>query len=414
MKSPLIFLILLIIFSCKNLNENFPKEEIFKIDMENCNAFVDLKLSDLIDSCGLVKLETTKECVLGQYLNGIYVSDKFIIIDDRNGIYKFSIDGRFIKKIISDGRGPHEISSSINSFFDRRSNLLYIDESMRRNSFLNVYNVESEIFLEPVKKCFSETWGSYIIYHDSLIIGSIFPGVWGSLENITMADTLPYAFFVQNLKGKFISGVPSNRKFMSFQTTFVQRANIIAGDKDIYIKYVFDDTLFKFRDGKLLPYILPIYSNPKSDLPSDSPNIGDKQIYYSEYENSSYSILWESIHDSRTRNGPATTYNYKYNYFFINKSNGKYYKIGSYTDDLIGQVQKGEGGKIVFPTFLQDNKLYVLYNPFELINKKNDEVTNHQLPDTIYKQLQKIRDNSQATDNPVLLIGTIKRIQEIK
>jgi hypothetical protein len=414
MKSISFVLILFLILSCRNLVENSVKDGMFRIDIDNCNVLVDLKLSDLFDSCSLVQLETTKECLVDQYISNLFISDKYIIINDRNGVYKFSSDGKFIRKIINVGRGPQEISNSINCYYDERNNLLYFDEGGLRNNFIYVYDIESESYLEPIKKCFPETWGDFIICNDSLIIGSIAPGIWGSLDNIKKADTIPYAFFIQNFKGEFLSGIPSNKRYEDFQTVFIQRAGIITGDKEIHYKYNFDDTLFKLRDGKLLPYLITIFDKHNINPPSDIPKIEEKRSYFSRFENSSFLIFknatFKGMVPFKDRAMKAV---YKNVYFFLNKTNGKYGLIKSYTDDFIGKIQSSENEDMPFPLVLPNDKIYVLYYPSEVLQKAANYPENIGLPKNIYIELDKIKNNITETDNPVLLIGLTKKKLQI-
>lgn len=410
----IVIIIVLALFSCSNSTKSLNENKIFHIDIDKCELSIDLKLSDLIDSCRLVRLETTKDCVLGPYLSYLYISDKYIIIDDRNGIYKFSIDGRFIRKIINVGRGPQEISPNINCFFYEKKNLLFFDETMRRKSFLHVYDIESEKFLEPVKKCFPDTWGDFAIYDDSLIIGSLSPGIWGSMDHIISMDSVPYAIFFQDFNGRFINGILSNKKFLwgQNQNELFQRARIMIGDNNLHIKYEWDDTLFTLNNNKLSPYIIPTYKTPKGNLPNSDPEIGDKRISYKKYENSSFTLFGEYLHNNRIYSDVGVKYEYRKNYFFINKSNGEYAKIKSYTDDFIGHVQEGSGSEIILPSLLSNNKLYVVYNPIDLISKEFGDQDKQELPANIYNQFHSIQKKLNETDNPILLIGTIKKLKD--
>lgn len=392
---------------CGKINE-IHENKAFHVDVDNLKTTIDLRLSDLTDSCKLIRLETTPECVLGSYLRYIYVDNKYIIIDDQNGVYKFSSDGLFIKKILKPGRGPQEISRYIRCFYFEKKKILYFDETVRKNNFLYAYDIESEKFLEPVQKCFNENWGDFAIYKDSLIIASLSPGIWGSTDNIKMADSIPYVVFIQNLNGKFLYGIPSNKKFSEFQDEFIQRGMIMTGDKNIHVKYIFDDTLFTLNNNRLSPYIIPNYIKPKENPEKAIPEIGDSRIMYPSYENSSFTIFSESTNDSRTNWEMGVRYNYKYKYFFLNKSNGKYAKISSYIDDLTGEEKKADGNEIKLPELLPNNKLLVVYPSYELLRKKSESHNTKGLSSSIYDQLENIQKDLYETDNPVLLVGIPK------
>jgi len=63
--------LLLTLLACSEI-ENSSKERVFHVDLENCNTFIDLMLSNLIDSFQLVPLETTDESLPGNYI-GTYL-----------------------------------------------------------------------------------------------------------------------------------------------------------------------------------------------------------------------------------------------------------------------------------------------------------------------------------------------------
>jgi len=96
----IIVIALLTLLFCINASDQSTSEsKIIRVEIENCKTSVDLKLSDLVDSCWLIPLDTTKESMLGAYIHYVYISDTYIIIVDLNGIYKFSENGDFIKKM---------------------------------------------------------------------------------------------------------------------------------------------------------------------------------------------------------------------------------------------------------------------------------------------------------------------------
>jgi len=65
------------------------------------------------------------------------------------------------------------------------------------------------------------------------------------------------------------------------------------------------------------------------------------------------------------------------------------------------------GKELNFPTVLPGNKICVLYNPYELSNDNSKE--NLSTLSDLSIQLQKIQEGLNPMDNPVLLIGSIKR-----
>ena len=408
MQRQVLILITLIAFLtfgfCKTISQNTTESKIIQVDIENCKVSIDLKLSDLIDSCWLVPLETTKDCTLGNYFNYVFISDDFILIDDRNGIYKFSADGKFIRKIISVGRGPQELSVSPMYYYYEKKNILFISDYLGEKDYILCYDVESESFLPSIKKCFNGRWANFIIYDDSLIMASL---------SILDPDSNPYAIFFQNFKGDFVSGIKSTRKFVHFkdQKEALQRMFIYTGNQLVHVKYCLDDTLFALKGSQLSPYLMSSYNSPRINPPHFllKPDIGDKQTYFERFENSGFMIFRNTTFEGEIQFSYGAKADYKTVYYFLNKSNGKYGIIRSYIDDFTGKTQSSENETMVFPSSLPNDKLYVIYYPHELLQKTPSDLVNKRYSDIVYSQLSEIRNNISETDNPILLIGKPKK-----
>ena len=81
-----------------------------KIRLSDCfdNATESLKLSDIAESISYIKLETTKESLLGGILSVYPIEIGYLIIDNTESIFLFDKEGKFKWKINKKGRGPEE------------------------------------------------------------------------------------------------------------------------------------------------------------------------------------------------------------------------------------------------------------------------------------------------------------------
>ncbi len=388
------------LISCKRTAENSADDRIFNVSFEQCETSVDLKLSDLTDDCRLIRLETTDESMLSSFPR-LVTNEPDIIIYDRNGVYKFSPEGRFLKKIINKGNGPDEISVSFTCIFNEKTSQIMINDRMRNGELL-IYDTEAEKFLEPVKKCLPGWWGSFALYKDSLILASLNP---------VMADTTRHALFLQNFKGDFISGIAGNRKVVDKmrETEPVQRLIISAGDNDIYAHYVYDDTLFRYDNNKLSPYLIVSYNTPRDFKRATLAEVGESRVGFPSVDNSGFMMLYEIILQGSTQIERGTMFNYDRNYFFLNKSDGSFSQIKSYTDNITGKVQEGNSDQIRFPEMLPGGKFYVLYEASELKDIEPDDQLLRDMPAGIYDQLHEILKNLDEMDNQVLLTGIFKK-----
>lgn len=243
---PKLTFLLLVLFlaSCNNKDRN-QDDAVYNVRFDNCKTTIDLKLSDIVDSYKFVKLETTPESLIGVNPRIILARDNIIVID-MNGVYKFTTDGRFVRKIIKLGRGPDEISSVINYSYSEKSNLLLIEDNIRNKDILQTYDIENERFLEPIKKCSPGRWGGFLVYNDSLIMGSIVP---------VIIDTNRFALFIQNSKGKILSGITNSRKVLDARLNkeTVQRLLFCQGEMT-YSRFMF--MMIPFSDIHLKAYYL--------------------------------------------------------------------------------------------------------------------------------------------------------------
>ena len=397
------------VWNCDNSEGQQPHGP-FLLNLDNCKVSIDLKLSDLIDSCRFIQLETTNKSIIDDNISLLDIAKKQILIGDQNGVYKFSGDGKFIQKLLNTGRGPGEISSYCIFHYYEAKNILLIDNQLAPHDYILRYDIQSECFLTPIKKCFPVNWSQFIVYEDSLLMGSIEIG--GFIPQDPIPN--PYALFIQNFNGEFVSGIKSTKRLVheNYKGLF-QRMSIHTGDKNVYVKNSHDDTIFYFKNNKISPYIIPVFKNG-SDIPKMIPDVGTKHVRLGKYENKSFMIFNLSEFGGwKNENGFSRAENY-YNFYLFNKSNGKYGQISSYTDDLVGKATDIDNSMKNIPgvpNSLPNGKIYVLYYPHELsksINQKRGP-----FPETLLSEFTIIKKNIIETDNPIILIGNPKNRLQI-
>ena len=391
-------LLVLFLASCVHKDKN-QDGALYNVRFDNCKTTIDLRLSDIVDIYKFVKLETTPESLIGVNPRIILARDNIIVID-MNGIYKFTADGRFVRKIIKFGRGPDEISIAINYSYYEKGNLLIIEDNIRNKDILQIYDIESEKFLDPIKKYSPGRWGGFLVYNDSLIMGSMSP---------VIVDTNRYALFIQDSKGKIISGIKNSRKVLDARLNkeTVQRLLFSQGENDLFSFYVYDDTLFRYTPKGLLPYLIVSYNSPRNYMRTMGFKIGESRVGFPSVDNSSFILLTESTYTGESQEGSMVRFNYNRNYYFLNKTDKSFSKLKSYTDDISGKIQECNGETLNFPVLIPGNTLYVLYYPNDLINNKLKENTT--LSPNVSDQLQKIQEGLDLMDNPILLLGSIKK-----
>ena len=404
MRIILIFLFLTslsLLIDCKHPKtqvEEIQENRIYHINVDSTHEQIDLKLSDLADSFRIVRLETSDKALINA--NSYYVSKKYIIAFSEDGIYKFSFDGKFLKKIISWGRGPDEISGFLFSdFYNEKNDLLYLDDTNLKSKLL-VYDLNSDKFIAPIKKAIEGIWGSFAIFNDSLIIGK---------SQSYIAN--PYALFFQTFDGKFVSGIPNFKKRLlgenpkeTYQTSYI---NI--GRSDYRVSFELDDTLYTLKNNQLIPYISLDFKNPREKIPNAKQKEGDRTVTFPRIEPSSFLIIGVSVTGEITWEKPDAGRGKSIRkYFFFNKTTGKPSIIRTYEDDFSGAIQSPEKDRIKFPLFLKNGKIVVVYQPETIKKIAEKDQVNSILTPILKKEILNISESLKETDNPILLIGKIK------
>ena len=96
-----------------------------------------IKLSDIASDVHYIELETNENCLINRSPK-YYFSDSIIFVSNRDHILKFSISGRFIKKIGSPGRGPGEINIiEMISLIPEKRILIVHDPSLGRLTYFS-------------------------------------------------------------------------------------------------------------------------------------------------------------------------------------------------------------------------------------------------------------------------------------
>ena len=100
---------LLALCGCKETSSVKESEDRIAVDITQPEK--NLKMSDLFSDIKYVKLETTSESLI-QYINRVLDFDGNLLVVDRDNqsLLLFDKDGRFIKKIAGQGKGPGEYS----------------------------------------------------------------------------------------------------------------------------------------------------------------------------------------------------------------------------------------------------------------------------------------------------------------
>lgn len=378
--------------SCNNKSDNkaddISSKRPYCIDADNTEELIDLKLTDLADSLRFVILETTRESLLSNAY--FIVSDEYILAYSQSEFYKFSADGKFIKKIIYKGRGPQEISLITSLYFDEGKNLLYLNDHQKR--YLLVYELTSNQFLQSIEK---GSMGFEFAIRDSIITST------GSESD---------ALVTQTINGDILCRIPNNKKILSGANREVrfQGNNLYYLENEFYTKFTRDDTLFIFENNSLNPYLSVKFKTVKDNPPVDIIKNGDRGFSIICITKKSVLISTSEVENVEYYSGGNASWNRKREYFILDKVTGLSVKINSFTDDYTGSDFKVTSEGIRIPRNMENGRIIIPLNPLNIRDILARDSQNNNLQKSVSEQLKKINDCLDETDNPVLVIGKIK------
>jgi len=141
------FFILITLYNCAN-HTNFN----IQTKIVNFGDIKKVKTSDLISEIEFVKLETNSNSHFGKIDQIVIYNNKIYILDSYPGppsLLIFSIDGKFINKIMNVGNGPGEYISADCFEIDEKEGLILLLD--RQNNMLVRYRIDDLSFVDKLR-----------------------------------------------------------------------------------------------------------------------------------------------------------------------------------------------------------------------------------------------------------------------
>ncbi len=146
--------------------------EIINCNISEVTDTIDLLLSNVIDNCELIPLETNNESLF-QSVYHISISDNYIAIHSygQMPIKLFGRQGNFIRNIGKIGRGPGEFSSLYGIQIDEATNKIYLAPFARATKLI-VYSLDDES-LPDIPLIYKQTKFQFYVENDVLTVLSM-------------------------------------------------------------------------------------------------------------------------------------------------------------------------------------------------------------------------------------------------
>ncbi len=332
---------------------------------------LNLKLSSLIDSCRITRLETSEDAFV-KFTN-TYISDNYIGIRNNSRIpFKlFDYSGKFLRDIGKIGRGPNEYTNLYSEIIDEQQNCIYLLPWSQRQILR--YDLKG-VPIEPIGLKYDIIKANLFINHDTITV-----------LNLPFSEDMKIAY-VQTFSGKIISELPAKRH--AFKPDFSNEIFSSKNDAnfDLHLSKFFEiinDTLYHYQNNRLKPVFTVLFD--------------DKEIPIHNYFELPDYFICQIMSTSKGR-GNSTTAN-SHEIIMVDKKSLKTKRI-KLINDYLGNIEMDfnfKNGKFI-------NNLY----PNELADRISKVLEEDDLSDESRNQLLSFRKSFNLDDNNIVFFGNLK------
>lgn len=231
-----------------------------KVKTYDIQRQIDTTIFNCIDSVKLVRLETTPVSIIGSIGKIAVVNDTLFVCDytKSNSIFAFNMNGEFLYKINSIGKGPGEYQS-LNSAHINNKEIIISDWLSGKVIRYDLKGglIDEQRFLPSSLDAITNAEGKYLLAFNSY------------------TETKPFRleFFDGQVKKETAFPFANSRSF-TLSSAF-QRVG-----KDILFHYPWCDTVYKVNGTGIKPeYVLSLYRpNEISDLIKNNTDLNDQEF----------------------------------------------------------------------------------------------------------------------------------------
>ena len=381
MKTSFIFL-LAVVLLLRSFNNpyNFKNSSIpalpYQIDIEKGIKNVrSVPLSTLGSQLEYIPLETDPACLLKSISNA-FVSDSFLYVSDGSRLLLFVRNGKFIRQIGSEGKGPGEYSRIADFIVDKNSREIYILSSrmVLIYSFNGQFKMDFKIDF-PCSQFIMNEKNNLIFHPFNLPIPTTEPG---------------YSWYITDKSGVVLTKMINSLKRVNRGFT-VPTSPLYMFDRTPHFMEFGIDTLYYLDNLVKKPYAIFKLGNIKfkpDPTMEEVPGLQGKIFIYDVKENAK-SLFIRIMDDSTT-------------YCNFDKSSSTFsaLKENGFFNDI-------DGGLVFWPKrILDDNTLIDYADAYKLIQYMNKNTQTEVKVKDIKKanQLKAFVKQLDETSNPVLII----------
>lgn len=343
--------------------------EVIVCNINEVKDTIDLPLSDLINECEMIPLETNEQSLFESVYH-IGISDNYIAIHSygQHPIKLFDRKGNFVRNIGSIGRGPGEFSSLYGIQLDEEADRIYIIPFANAKEII-VYNLKGEN-LPAIPLVYGQTKCQVSVKNNVVTVLSM-----------PFNDQIPVAY-QQTTDGKLIQELPIIDHLILKQPDFSNEVSSSRnnGANDLFI-YAWGqegfDTLYYYNTekNKLIPKYVASFVDPESNA------------WNYELKNHFYTVAYGDKYN-RAR-------------IVVDKKTLKsdFFNI---VNDLYGNIP-------IYRYFMSTDGWFVAScHAHELISLFDEAIKNEDLDKKERDRLESLKNQLDENDNDVLFIGKMK------
>jgi len=378
-----VFIILAsILFLLNSCNQGNKGKGYYLIDVRSSieNKGSQVFISALKKDLKYIKLQTPDHIL--RFIQKVEITDNFIFVSDRKGLYQFDHNGQFHREVGRIGKGPGEHNGNIRFTVNFSQNEILIYSYLQN---INVYDLESGLF----KRALNVNTDLY----DLIVLenGEIVFFTW-DLPGSDLYAELNEVFLINQLGIRKDSIINISRQ--GVRGNVMGRPSIYVHEGQIHYIYNFRDTLYRIDKS----FNRIVYAAFKTDNQDSRNNFmltpGPEIVHYPDYislphvlENNEFIFLTlqKGIRPSIAQNTTTALYNKKDQQILITPE--------GFNNDL-------DGGLNFWPQWLSQGKLVAYHHAYEIIEYFEQNKENNKWEPDFFELVKSLNE----FDNPVLVI----------
>lgn len=350
-----------------------------------------LQIGQFAEDIEFIPLETNDKCLLDDFLNNIIVTKNDIIVFDYNGCYRFNRKGKFLNKIGTKGNGPGEYINPSSIMVDTLNKWVYFSDY--NTDGLIKYNYLGE-YIEKLEIKGSGSKNTFYKPKEFILEGRFYQFAKEEERYSLLYYSESQKKIISKMRCDYDKEIP--KLAMCTPISYSYKG-------EIYMKDFWCDTIYRMID----PYHLQsyaIFDRGEFELRTRS----DKSLITGKEKDIDQKVI-DILRISETdryificSNRINAIYDKKSKKVYGGGELEEYERLGV-EDDLYGSPGIRSD---YFPNGIIGNELCTFRHAYEFIeNRKNK----HSINDFRYRTYQKMINNLNEDDNPVIMIVKIKR-----